>query len=161
MGSIWLWVGFNVFVLALLALDLGVFHRKAHAISVREATIWSVIWISLSMLFNLGIYFFWHDVCPNQPALERRCSAGVLHRLPDRKIPQRRQYFCVCADLQLFQCAGEVSAPRAVLGHFGRAGDARGADPGRRGADQRIPLGHLDLRRVLDLYRDQNGLSQG
>jgi tellurite resistance protein TerC len=67
MGSIWLWVGFNVFVLALLALDLGVFHRKAHAVSVREATIWSVIWISLSMLFNLGIYFFWHDLAPASP----------------------------------------------------------------------------------------------
>ncbi len=64
MGSIWLWVGFNLFVLGLLALDLGVFHRKAHAVSVREATIWSVIWISLSMLFNLGIYFFWQDLVP-------------------------------------------------------------------------------------------------
>ena len=67
MGSIWMWVGFNVFVLALLALDLGVFHRKAHAVSVREATIWSVVWISLSMLFNLGIYFFWHDLAPSSP----------------------------------------------------------------------------------------------
>ena len=67
MGSIWMWVGFNVFVLALLALDLGVFHRKAHAVSVREATIWSVIWISLSMLFNLGIYFFWHVAAPTSP----------------------------------------------------------------------------------------------
>jgi tellurite resistance protein TerC len=67
MGSIWLWVGFNLFVLALLALDLGVFHRKAHAVSVREATIWSVVWISLSMLFNLGIYFFWHDLVPASP----------------------------------------------------------------------------------------------
>jgi tellurite resistance protein TerC len=67
MESIWLWVGFNVFVLGLLALDLGVFHRKAHAVSVREATIWSVIWISLSMLFNLGIYFFWHDLAPASP----------------------------------------------------------------------------------------------
>ena len=67
MGSIWLWVGFNVFVLILLALDLGVFHRKAHAVSMREATIWSVIWISLSMLFNLGIYFFWHDLAPTSP----------------------------------------------------------------------------------------------
>jgi tellurite resistance protein TerC len=67
MGSIWLWVGFNLFVLALLALDLGVFHRKAHAVSVREATIWSVVWISLSMLFNLGIYFFWHDLAPASP----------------------------------------------------------------------------------------------
>jgi tellurite resistance protein TerC len=67
MGSIWMWVGFNLFGLALLALDLGVFHRKAHAVSVREATIWSVIWITLSMLFNLGIYFFWNDLSPTSP----------------------------------------------------------------------------------------------
>jgi tellurite resistance protein TerC len=45
-------------VLALLALDLGVFHRSAHAVSVREAAIWTVVWISLSLLFNLGLYFW-------------------------------------------------------------------------------------------------------
>jgi tellurite resistance protein TerC len=67
MGSIWMWVGFNLFVLAMLALDLGIFHRKAHAISVREATIWSAVWISLSMLFNAGIYFFWQDLAPGSP----------------------------------------------------------------------------------------------
>ncbi|HEU5099435.1 MAG TPA: TerC family protein [Roseiflexaceae bacterium] len=67
MGSIWMWVGFNLFVLAMLALDLGVFHRKAHAISVREATIWSVVWISLSMIFNVGLYFLWHDIAPTSP----------------------------------------------------------------------------------------------
>jgi tellurite resistance protein TerC len=59
MDMIWLWVGFNVFVLLMLALDLGVFHRKAHAVSIKEAAIWSVIWIALAMLFNLGIYLFW------------------------------------------------------------------------------------------------------
>src|SRR6476619_2901206 len=67
MATIWMWVGFNLFVLALLALDLGVFHRKAHAVSVREATIWSVVWISLALLFNLGIYFFWQAVAPASP----------------------------------------------------------------------------------------------
>ncbi len=56
-SSIWLWVGFNVFVLAMLALDLGVFHRKAHVVSVREASIWSAVWIGLALLFNLGV---WH-----------------------------------------------------------------------------------------------------
>lgn len=61
-GTIWLWVGFNVFVLAMLALDLGVFHRKAHVVSIKEAAIWSVLWISLSMLFNLGLYFFWDKI---------------------------------------------------------------------------------------------------
>ena len=61
-GTIWLWVGFIMFVLAMLAIDLGVFHRKAHAISIKEATIWSIVWISLSMLFNLGLYFFWDNI---------------------------------------------------------------------------------------------------
>ena len=57
-GTIWLWVGFNIFVLAMLALDLGVFHRKAHAVSLKEASIWSVVWITLAMVFNVGLYLF-------------------------------------------------------------------------------------------------------
>ena len=63
-GMIWLWIGFNVFVLMMLALDLGVFHRKSHAVSIKEATIWSVVWISISLLFNLGIYLFWDRLVP-------------------------------------------------------------------------------------------------
>ena len=62
---IWMWIGFNLFVLAMLALDLGVFHRSAHAVTVKEATIWSVVWISLAMVFNLGIYLFWNQLVPN------------------------------------------------------------------------------------------------
>jgi tellurite resistance protein TerC len=57
-GTIWLWVGFNLFVLAMLTLDLGVFHRKAHAVSLKEASIWSVVWITLAMIFNAGLYLF-------------------------------------------------------------------------------------------------------
>lgn len=56
--NIWFWVLFNAFVLLLLALDLGVFHREAHAVSVREAAVWSAIWISLALLFNAGIYLY-------------------------------------------------------------------------------------------------------
>jgi tellurite resistance protein TerC len=56
--SLWLWVGFNAFILAMLALDLGVFHRKSHEISVKEATIWSGVWIALAMVFNAGIWYF-------------------------------------------------------------------------------------------------------
>src|SRR5438034_6105832 len=57
-GAIWLWVGFNLFVLVMLALDLGVFHRRAHAVSLKEASIWSVVWITLAMIFNAGLYLF-------------------------------------------------------------------------------------------------------
>jgi len=51
----WLWIGFNIFVLAMLALDLGVFHRKAHVVSIRESVVWTLIWIALAMVFNLGV----------------------------------------------------------------------------------------------------------
>lgn len=64
--SIWLWVGFNAAVLAMLALDLGVFHRKAHAVSLREAAAWSAVWVSLAMAFNGAIWYF----AGRQPALE-------------------------------------------------------------------------------------------
>ncbi len=56
--SIWIWIGFNIFVLAMLALDLGVFHRKAHAVSLREALTWSGVWIALAIAFNIGLYFW-------------------------------------------------------------------------------------------------------
>ncbi|HXV98590.1 MAG TPA: hypothetical protein VEC93_09210, partial [Anaerolineae bacterium] len=62
--TIWLWIGFNLFVLAMLALDLGVFHRHTHAVSVKEAAIWSGVWISLAMIFNVGLYFFWDAISP-------------------------------------------------------------------------------------------------
>jgi tellurite resistance protein TerC len=64
MDQLWLWIGFNLVVLALLALDLGVFHRHAHVVSVKEATVWSVIWISLAMVFNVVVYFFWDRLRP-------------------------------------------------------------------------------------------------
>jgi tellurite resistance protein TerC len=56
-SSLWPWIGFNLFVLALLALDLGVFHRKAHAVSLKEATAWSAAWITLALLFNAGLWW--------------------------------------------------------------------------------------------------------
>ena len=48
----WAWLGFHLLVVLMLALDLGVFNRDAHAPSVREATLWSLVWISLAMAFN-------------------------------------------------------------------------------------------------------------
>jgi tellurite resistance protein TerC len=56
--NIWFWILFNIFVLGLLALDLGVFHRHDHAVTMKEASIWTVVWISISLLFNVGVYFF-------------------------------------------------------------------------------------------------------
>lgn len=52
-----LWIGFNVFILCMLALDLGVFHKKSHTVSLRESFTWTAVWIVLALLFNLGV---WH-----------------------------------------------------------------------------------------------------
>jgi tellurite resistance protein TerC len=56
MDRLWLWVGFNAVVVLLLALDLGVLHRKAHRVTLREAATWSVVWIALSLGFGYGIW---------------------------------------------------------------------------------------------------------
>jgi tellurite resistance protein TerC len=58
LDNLGLWIGFNLFILVLLALDLGVFHRRAHEVSVREAAAWSVVWITISLIFNAGVYYF-------------------------------------------------------------------------------------------------------
>jgi tellurite resistance protein TerC len=57
-GSPALWIGFTVFVLAMLALDLGVFHRQAHEVRVREALTWTAVWVSLALAFNVGVYLW-------------------------------------------------------------------------------------------------------
>lgn len=57
-ADIWLWIGFTIFVFGTLALDLGVFRRQSHPISLKEASIWSAAWITVAMVFNAGIYFF-------------------------------------------------------------------------------------------------------
>ena len=56
--SLIFWILFNVFVLVMLALDLGVFNRKAHVVSFREAMTWTVVWIILALVFN-GIIYYW------------------------------------------------------------------------------------------------------
>src|SRR5271167_2467994 len=63
MPSNWIfWLVFNLFVLAMLALDLGLFHREKHAVEVREAISWTLVWITLAACFAVLIYFFGHAV---------------------------------------------------------------------------------------------------
>jgi tellurite resistance protein TerC len=66
MGTSILWLGFNLFVLAAVTLDLGVFSRRLHKVSMREATIFSLAWVVLSLLFGIGIFHYFG----RQPALE-------------------------------------------------------------------------------------------
>ncbi len=65
-ASLGLWIGFTAIVLVLLILDLGVFHREAREVSRKEAGVWSLVWIGLSLVFNAGIYY----TSGSEPALE-------------------------------------------------------------------------------------------
>jgi tellurite resistance protein TerC len=65
----WFYLGFTGFVMLLLALDLGVFHRKAHAVSFREAAIWSAVWIALALAFNFAFWKWALWRLPQDPRL--------------------------------------------------------------------------------------------
>lgn len=54
---IWVWIIFIAFVLLMLVLDLGVFHRKAHVVSVKEAMVWSAVWVTMGLTFAVFVYF--------------------------------------------------------------------------------------------------------
>jgi len=69
------WLGFIVFILLMLALDLGVFHRKAHVVSVREALSWSAVWLALGLAFGVFVYYgyenTWLGLGTSPDAVER------------------------------------------------------------------------------------------
>jgi len=56
-----LWIAFNVFVIAMLVIDLGIFHRKAHDVSVKEALTWTGVWIALAFCFNVFVYYYFGE----------------------------------------------------------------------------------------------------
>jgi len=78
MDTTWVWIAFNVFVLGMLALDLGVFHRTAHAVSMREAVTWSVVWIGLALVFNAGLYFYWDTIMPESSYTNSEAAIAFL-----------------------------------------------------------------------------------
>lgn len=72
------WGIFLGFVFLMLAIDLGVFHRNAHAVSTKEATIWSAVWISLGLLFSVVIYNFWHTISPGSLYTDKEAALAYL-----------------------------------------------------------------------------------
>ena len=56
--TVLLWGGFSLFIVAMLALDIGLFHRKAHVIGMREALAWTVVWITLALALNVGVWYW-------------------------------------------------------------------------------------------------------
>jgi tellurite resistance protein TerC len=60
--SLFIWIGFSLFVIIMLMLDLLVFHKKAHEVKIKEAITWSIVWISLALIFNYFVYLWFGKV---------------------------------------------------------------------------------------------------
>ena len=56
-GIYW-WIGFNAFVLAMIAVDILVFHKRDHEVSIKESISWTFVWIALALIFNVLVYFW-------------------------------------------------------------------------------------------------------
>lgn len=74
----WFYASFIAFVIAMLALDLGVFHKHSHTVGFREATIWSIVWVTLAMIFNAGLYYYTLYRFPETPAIAKQVSLEFL-----------------------------------------------------------------------------------
>ena len=138
MGTPALWIGFNVCVLLILAIDLGFFNRKAHAITLREAAIWSAVWVTLSLGFNVWI-FLAHG---RQPGVEF---------LTAYLIEQSLSMDNIFVFLLIFRAFGvEPRFQHRVLfwGVLGRHRAARHDDRPGNGADPAIRVGAVPVRRV-------------
>ncbi len=61
METTYLWLGFNAFVVAMLALDLGVFHRQSKSVTVKEALVWTTVWVMLAFVFNVFVYYWFGE----------------------------------------------------------------------------------------------------
>lgn len=73
-----IWGGFLALVIGLLALDLGVFHRHAHEVKMKEALAWSGIWISIALLFNVVIFMFWDRIQPGSAYTNPQAGMAFL-----------------------------------------------------------------------------------
>jgi tellurite resistance protein TerC len=73
-----MWILFNGFVLAMLALDLGVFHKKAHEVKMKEALTWSAVWIACALIFNALIYNYWDWMAPGSEYSNKDAALAFL-----------------------------------------------------------------------------------
>ncbi|MFA5832612.1 MAG: TerC family protein [Bacteroidota bacterium] len=73
-----MWVLFNGFVLAMLTLDLGVFHKKAHEVKMKEALTWSAVWIACALIFNTLIYYYWDWMAPGSEYANKDAALAFL-----------------------------------------------------------------------------------
>ena len=141
----WMWAAFTGVVLTMLALDLGVFHRQAHVVGVREAAIWSVVWVSLALAFNgwLAASF------GAQRGLEFLTGYLIEKALAVDNI------FVFLVIFASFKVPAAYQHRVLFWGILGALRHARAVHLRRRRAADALPLDHLPVRRLPPAHRHQ------
>jgi len=150
-GTPVLWLGFTVFVVAMLVLDLSVFHRKAHEVRIREALLWTGVWIGMALLFNLGVYLWFGT----PTGLEFLTGYLIEKALSVDNI------FVFLVVFAYFRVAGGAPAPRPLLGHFGGAGDTGDLHFAGCRTAASVPLGGLPLWGLSRVHRREAAVAGG
>ncbi len=164
------WIGFIAFVLLMLALDLGVFHRKSHVVSVREALGWSAVWISMGLSFSVFVYFAyagqWFGLGTVVDAVDGLTNSGAtatekyLTGYVVEKSLSVDNIFVIAMIFSFFAVPPLYQHRVLFWGIIG-ALVLRGAMIGDRSrVNRRVPLDSLLLRRIPDPDRFQDALSQ-
>ena len=154
-GTPGLWAAFVAVVVVALAIDFLVLRSNgAHRVAFREALLWSVAWISLALLFDLGLWW-WLDAHAG-PRGRGRDRARVPDRLRRREIARGRQHLRVPDGVQLFLGAGRAAPARADARRARRDRAARDHDLHRRGARRALPLDPVSLRPLPRVHRHQD-----
>ncbi len=144
-GTPLLWAGFTAFVLAMLVIDMGVFHKKAHVVHFREALTWSIFWVGPALLFNWGVLHWFGS----ERAVEFLTAYVIEKALSVDNL------FVFLVIFAYFKVPRGAGASRPALGNHRRPGDAGGFHSGGRRPAAAFPLGHLCVRRLAGGYRNQ------
>ena len=151
----WVWIFFFAVVLIALFVDIGIVNRKAHAPTRKETFVWSIVWVSLALLFNGFIY--WQVGTHHQDwnlafSKAKEFLTGYLIELS----LSVDNLFVFLLIFSFFKVPKKYQHRVLFWGIYGRARDAHGHDLRGRGAGRALSLDPLSFRRVSDLYGIKN-----
>ena len=158
-GTPMLWSLFAAFVLVALAVDFFAMNRQgAHTVTMREAGVWSLVWVAVSFLFVGWLWWYLGGASVDEAAL-RMADAKALEFVTGYLVEKALAVDNIFVFLMLFTY---FAVPRGIPEagaddrHPRRAGAARGDDPGRRLADRAVPLDPVRVRRLPGLHRRED-----
>lgn len=141
--SIWFWLVFHAVVLGILALDLGVFHRKAHVVSVREALTWTAVWITAAAVFNAYVWI----ARGSEPGVQFLTGYVIEKSLSVDNI------FVFVLIFSYFAVPAVYQHRVLFWGGARRAGHAWRNDRGRVRSAEGVPLAHIHIWSVSRIHR--------